>query len=209
MTRAPDSSSQQETLNAPLRTSAGPPSPNGTPGSSGARSPFAGTDSPTISSVATNEMNAPHNAGQSPEANREGSPPEPAPNGAKSSFWKVLQNQNFLFLWAGQVFSQLADKVYLVLMIALITTQFQSEGQTVSGWVSSVMVAFTIPAVLFGSFAGVLVDRWSKKWTMVLTNVLRGGLVMLLPLLLWNFSGFDADSVFCPRRAIYDSAHCR
>jgi MFS family permease len=101
------------------------------------------------------------------------------------SVLQVLQNRNFLFLWAGQVFSQLADKVYLVLMIALITTRFQSEGQTVSGWVSAVMVAFTIPAVLFGSFAGVLVDRWPKKWTMILTNVLRGALVLMLPALLW------------------------
>jgi MFS family permease len=102
------------------------------------------------------------------------------------SLLQVLQNRNFLFLWAGQVFSQLADKVYLVLMIALITTRFQSVGQTVSGWVSAVMVAFTVPAVLFGSFAGVLVDRWPKKWIMILTNVLRGALVLLLPALLWG-----------------------
>ncbi|HEY9824651.1 MAG TPA: MFS transporter [Stenomitos sp.] len=105
----------------------------------------------------------------------------------RAGFRQVLKNRNFLFLWAGQVFSQLADKVYLVLMIALITTEFQAAGQTVSGWVSSIMVAFTIPAVLFGSVAGVLVDRWSKKWTMVLTNVLRGVLVLILPLLLlWS-----------------------
>ncbi|MGB8699986.1 MAG: MFS transporter [Thermosynechococcaceae cyanobacterium] len=113
--------------------------------------------------------------------------PETSTDPAKRvSVWAVLQNRNFLFLWAGQVFSQLADKVYLVLMIALITSHFQSAGQTVSGWVSSVMVAFTIPAVLFGSVAGVLVDRWPKKWTMVLTNVLRGALVLILPALLWS-----------------------
>jgi MFS family permease len=97
----------------------------------------------------------------------------------------VLQNTNFLKLWLGQVFSQLADKVYLVLMIALITSEFQGQGQTVSGWVSSIMVAFTIPAVLFGSVAGVFVDRWSKKQVLVLTNLWRGGLVSALPFLLW------------------------
>ena len=118
-------------------------------------------------------------------ADPESSPSADAESAPRVSFWKVLQNRNFLFLWAGQVFSQLADKVYLVLMIALITSRFQEEGQTVSGWVSSVMVAFTIPAVLFGSFAGVLVDRWPKKWTMVSTNVLRGVLVLILPALLW------------------------
>jgi len=104
----------------------------------------------------------------------------------------VLKNRNFLTLWSGQVFSQLADKVYLVLMIALITTRFQTAGQTVSGWVSSIMVAFTIPAVLFGSLAGVFVDRWSKKQVLVITNLLRGGLVLALPVLLWMFQGWNS-----------------
>ena len=100
-------------------------------------------------------------------------------------FAPVLKNRNFLILWAGQVFSQLSDKDYLVLMIALIESRFQAEGQTISGWVSSIMIAFTIPAVLFGSIAGVFVDRWSKKTVLVATNLLRGALVFVLPPLLW------------------------
>jgi len=100
-------------------------------------------------------------------------------------FLPVLKNRSFLTLWGGQVFSQLADKVYLVLMIALIASRFQSEDQTISGWVSSIMIASTIPAVLFGSIAGVYVDRWSKKAVLVSTNLLRGGLVIFLPFLLW------------------------
>lgn len=100
-------------------------------------------------------------------------------------FLPVLKNKNFLILWSGQVFSQLADKVYLVLMIAVISTRFQQPDQTISGWVSAVMIAFTIPAVLFGAAAGVYVDRWPKKAVLVLTNLLRGGFVLLLPGLLW------------------------
>ena len=78
-------------------------------------------------------------------------------------FWPVLKNRQFLALWAGQIFSQLADKVFLVMAIAIITTRFQQADQPISGWVSSVMIAFTIPAVLFGSLAGVYVDRWSDR----------------------------------------------
>lgn len=103
----------------------------------------------------------------------------------------VLRNSNFLVLWSGQVFSQLADKVYLVLMIALIASRFQSEGQTISGWVSSLMIAFTIPAVLFGSIAGVFVDHWRKRAVLVTTNLLRGGLVLGLPILLWLTQGWS------------------
>jgi MFS family permease len=99
----------------------------------------------------------------------------------------VLKNRNFLTLWSGQVFSQLADKVYLVLMIAIIASRFQAPGQSISGWVSSLMIAFTIPAILFGSVAGVFVDHWRKRAVLVTTNLLRGGLVLSLPLLLWAF----------------------
>ncbi|MBH8562000.1 MFS transporter [Nostoc sp. CENA67] len=100
-------------------------------------------------------------------------------------FLPVLKNPNFLALWGGQVFCQLADKVYLVLMIALINTQFQGSNQSISGWVSALMMAFTIPAVLFGSLAGVFVDRWSKKAVLVATNAWRGILVLAIPFLLW------------------------
>ncbi|WP_414753298.1 MFS transporter [Anabaena sp. CCY 9910] len=100
-------------------------------------------------------------------------------------FLAVFKNPNFLALWGGQVFCQLADKVYLVLMIALINTQFQASNQSISGWVSALMMAFTIPAVLFGSVAGVFVDRWSKKAVLVATNAWRGILVLAIPLLLW------------------------
>jgi MFS family permease len=97
----------------------------------------------------------------------------------------VLRNPNFLSIWSGQVFSQIADKVFLVLVIAIVSTQFQHEGETISGWVSAVMVSFTIPAILFGTIAGVYVDRWNKKTVLVSSNILRGLLVLSIPLLLW------------------------
>lgn len=124
-------------------------------------------------------------AGEGEDADRPStSQEEPEPG-----FLPVLKNLNFLTLWSGQVFSQLADKVYLVLMIALIASHFQAEGQSISGWVSSLMVAFTIPAVLFGSVAGVFVDHWRKRPVLVATNLLRGGLVLGLPIFLWAFQG--------------------
>ncbi|XHU95454.1 MAG: MFS transporter [cyanobacterium endosymbiont of Rhopalodia gibba] len=100
-------------------------------------------------------------------------------------FGPILQNPRFLTLWVGQIFSQLADKVYLVLMIALIAGHFQGDNQPISGWVSAIMIAFTIPAVLFGSFAGVYIDRWSKKGVLVISNFVRGVLVFVIPPLIW------------------------
>ena len=96
-------------------------------------------------------------------------------------FAPVFKNQQFLILWSGQIFSQLADKVYLVMMIAIVANQFQLPDQPISRWVSPIMIAFTIPAVLFGSLAGVYVDRWRKKPVLVISNLLRGILVLTLP----------------------------
>jgi len=111
---------------------------------------------------------------------------EPTPDqNTEIGFLPVLKNLNFLALWCGQVFSQLADKIYLVLMIAIIASRFQSANQSISAWVSALMIVFTIPAVLFGFAAGVFVDRWPKKSVLVLTNLLRGGFVFGLPVLLW------------------------
>jgi MFS family permease len=117
-----------------------------------------------------------------PEAAAQSVDPEPG-------FFTVLKNRNFVTLWSGQIFSQLADKVYLVLMIAIIESQFQSGNQSISGWVSALMMASTIPAVLFGSLAGVFVDRWHKKEVLVITNLLRGILVLIVPFLLWLTKG--------------------
>jgi MFS family permease len=115
-----------------------------------------------------------------------GKPPDAAlEDFHRPGFLPVLKNRNFLALWSGQVFSQLADKVYLVLMIAIIDARFQEHNQAISGWVSSIMIASTIPAILFGSIAGAYVDRWPKKAVLVLTNLWRGGLVFTLPFLLW------------------------
>ncbi|MDE5116916.1 MAG: MFS transporter, partial [Trichodesmium sp. St2_bin2_1] len=100
----------------------------------------------------------------------------------------------------GQIFSQLADKVYLVLMIAIIANQFQAAGQTISGWVSAIMIAFTIPAILFGAGAGIYVDRWPKKSVLVVTNIVRGGLVLILPMILWLSNDFNVGNLplgFC------------
>ncbi len=102
-------------------------------------------------------------------------------NKVSSGIMCVLKNTSFLILWLGQVFSQLADKIYLVLMIALITANFQSQGESISSWVSLIMIAFTIPAILFGSLAGVYVDRWSKKTVLVVSNIFRGILVLIVP----------------------------
>ncbi len=117
-------------------------------------------------------------------------PPDPQESaGGLAGFAIVLKNRNFLILWSGQVFSQLADKVSLVLMVSLISAYFKAQEESISGWVSAIMVAFTLPAILFGTVAGVYVDRWSKKLVLVGSNLFRGILILAIPILLWLSQG--------------------
>ena len=94
-------------------------------------------------------------------------------------FGDVLRNRDFLYLWLGQIFSQLPDKVFIILAVALMAAHFKEAGASMQ---SAFFVAHSMPAILFGSIAGVFVDRWSKKNVLVFSNIFRGILVLLLPL---------------------------
>lgn len=89
----------------------------------------------------------------------------------------LLKNRNFAFLWLGQIFSQLADRVIFVIFIAVIANYFSTSASLQS----NLYIAFTIPAIFLTSIAGVFVDKWNKKHILVTTNILRAFIIMLLP----------------------------
>lgn len=108
-------------------------------------------------------------------------PTEPA--AVNNGFGSLVKNRAFLLLWIGQLVSQLADKVFFVLMIALLENYPPPAGLAQNTMYSTLMVAFTIPAILFGSAGGIFVDRLPKKLIMVGSDVLRGLFTLLIPFL--------------------------
>lgn len=101
-------------------------------------------------------------------------------------FRALLHNQRFLKLWGGQIISQVADKVFFVLLIALLVN-YQPIPVLANSMRSALMIAFTLPAVFFGSAAGVLVDRWSKKQILITCNFIRALLTLAIPFLPRDF----------------------
>lgn len=89
----------------------------------------------------------------------------------------VLRNRNFLALWIGQIFSQVADRIIFVVFISLIVHHFGTSDR----YTSFLYVAFTIPAILLTAIAGVFVDRWPRRMVLVSTNLLRAAIVAFLP----------------------------
>lgn len=90
----------------------------------------------------------------------------------------VLRNLNFLKLWIAQIFSLMALQSLLLLALILIEEVNQSSIQT-----AGVIVAFSLPAVIFGPIAGVVLDRVSKKTILVVSNLARVASQTVLALL--------------------------
>lgn len=88
----------------------------------------------------------------------------------------VIKNKNFLKLWLGQTISIFGDQLHFIALMVLIQNFYGDLMVT-----GTVMVITALPKVLFSPFAGVLVDRWSLKWTMVVSDLIRMLLVLTIP----------------------------
>jgi MFS family permease len=85
-------------------------------------------------------------------------------------------------LWSGQILSQIGDKVFFVLLIGILA-DYSSPDALINSMRSALMVAVTLPAIFFGSAAGIFVDRFDKKQVLIVCNALRGMLILAIPLL--------------------------
>lgn len=85
----------------------------------------------------------------------------------ENSFSSVIKNRGFLNLWINQILVQLA---YNSLNFALIIWVFRLTDSNTA--VSALLFIVYLPAVLFGIFAGVLVDITDRKKIILLINIL-------------------------------------
>ena len=87
-----------------------------------------------------------------------------------------------MVMWFGQLLSQVSDKVCFVLLISLLD-YYQSPAALENSMRSALMVAFTLPAIFFGSAAGIFVDRVPKKQLLIGADLVRAVLMLLILLL--------------------------
>jgi MFS family permease len=93
----------------------------------------------------------------------------------KLTYRDILRNRNFTLLWTGQSISLIGDILYFIALNWLILEQTGSALQ-IGG---NVMVD-VVGGVIFSSIAGVIVDRWNRRWIMVVSDLIRGGVLLLL-----------------------------
>jgi MFS family permease len=118
----------------------------------------------------------------------------------------VFRNRAFVYLWSAQTLSQLASNMVLA---ALMATVRRTTGSDTA--VALLILTFLVPAVLFSTLGGVLVERSNAKLIMLATNVVRAvGIVAFIfvapttasanvPLVyLINFGIATATAIFAP-----------
>jgi MFS family permease len=118
----------------------------------------------------------------------------------------VFRNRAFVYLWSAQALSQLASNMVLA---ALMATVRRTTGSDTA--VAVLILTFLVPAVLFSTLGGVLVERSNAKVIMLATNVVRAlgiaAFVLVAPstasanvplVYLVNFVIATATAIFAP-----------
>lgn len=80
----------------------------------------------------------------------------------------LLRNRPFLALWSAQILSMTAANALTASLIVLVAELTKSNTSS-----SFLILLAVVPAVLFGVFAGVFVDRSDRKQVLIATNLLR------------------------------------
>ena len=85
----------------------------------------------------------------------------------------VLKIPNFRALWIGQTISQIGDGLTSLAILIVVN---QLTGSTKA--LATVAIALALPQLLIGLFAGVFVDRWDRRRIMIVSDILRGFVVI-------------------------------
>jgi len=90
----------------------------------------------------------------------------------QTGFGPVLANSAFVRLWSAQLLSQMAQNTIWIVLITRIMGLTNSTTH-----VGVAIVSGIAPQMLMSGFAGVIVDRSSKRAVLGISNVLRVGIV--------------------------------
>lgn len=99
----------------------------------------------------------------------------------KIGYIQVLRNHDFFALWLGNLISVLGNDFHFIALLWLVN---QLTKSTLS--VGIVMTCSFLPSLFFGLFAGVFVDMWNRKTTMIICDVIRAIVVLLIPILYYS-----------------------
>jgi len=95
---------------------------------------------------------------------------------APMTFREVLGLTVMRRVWYAQIVSLLGDFLALFAVISVVTYRMQGTPQQVTG----VQISYMLPLAFLGPLSGVFVDRWPVKSTLIASDLIRAGLILLL-----------------------------
>ncbi len=108
-----------------------------------------------------------------------------------------IMNRNIGYLWLGQLVSQAGDSITHMAVIWLMLELTGSPSLT--GFIA---FAATVPALIFGLFAGVLADYYRRRTLMLISDIARFFLILLIPI----FYSFDLLSPMVLASIVFTAA---
>src|ERR1700747_882200 len=96
------------------------------------------------------------------------------------SLRRMLVNRNYARLWYGQAVSAIGDTVFATTLVLWVSQVLARGSPWAPAAVSGILVAAGAAVALVGPVAGVFVDRWNLKSTMMRTEVIRAAMVAAL-----------------------------
>jgi MFS family permease len=101
-------------------------------------------------------------------------------------FSQLLRNRQLCALWLAQLISSFGDWLATMGLFSLVAFRLQAPPYQIS-WI---MIAFLLPAAIIGPVAGVFIDHWNLKKTMIVSDVIRAILVLsfALPLSIYQIA---------------------
>jgi MFS family permease len=128
-----------------------------------------------------------------------------APTGEQLSFKEVFRIGALRRLWLGQLISVFGDFLALFAVIGYVSFRLHGTPEQITG----ITIAYLVPLAFFGPLAGVFVDRWNVKATMITSDLTRGVLALSLVFVhnLWGiyaifFALSLVSSFFAPAQSV-------
>ncbi|MCC6147979.1 MAG: MFS transporter [Anaerolineaceae bacterium] len=94
---------------------------------------------------------------------------------ARGTYIRLFREFSFAILWLGYLISYIGE--YFILLAIPIAVE-RLTGSTLMVGLS--VISEAIPMLILGPVAGVFVDRWNRKKTMVFSSLIRAALVLFL-----------------------------
>lgn len=100
------------------------------------------------------------------------------------SYISTLKEKNFILLWIAQIISQFGDRITQMALIALVYKTAPGSSMKLAKMLSLTI----IPIFLIGPIAGAFVDRWDRRRTMVVCDLLRAFLILLVSIFFMHWT---------------------